>query len=148
MFKAFAQLHSDTSIATRLQAAVRPSPALFADIVEASPRLVMLRTMGKTRHLDRLLACEAWGEAAMAMIGLEAPCWNLQRLRRDDGEWVCTLTRFTELPDWLDDGAEGRHPVMALAILAALLEVRARPQQAETEISQAAGAAADASDYR
>ena len=133
MFEAFVPFPQNRNPASGLTAATRPSLRLFADILDGSPRLVVLKKMGKTRHLDKLLAAEAWGEAAMAMVGLEAPNWNLQRLCRDDGDWVCTLTRFTELPEWLDDPAEGRHPVLALAILAALLEIRTRETEATSE---------------
>jgi hypothetical protein len=42
----------------------------------------------------------------------------------EDGEWICSLSRHRQLPDWLDDATEARHETPALAILAAFVEAR------------------------
>ena len=123
----------DTSterLAIKLARAGLASAALFIATVAASPRLLTLKAMGKTNRLDRLITCEAWTEAALELLALETPGWSVQRLCRDDGEWLCTLTRLPDLPDWLDESAEGRHPVLALAILGATINVRARMEVA------------------
>jgi len=48
----------------------------------------------------------------------------LRRIAYDEGEWHCALSRERELPDWLDQSAEGRHADLALAILSAFVEAR------------------------
>ncbi len=108
-----------------------------------------LQAIGKTARFERLAASEAWTEAAIELIGLEAPDWTVKRLYLDDREWLCTLTRFPDVPDWLDESAEGRHPILALALLDALLAVRASgavlPRSAAPHLD---GAGADCADYR
>lgn len=136
-------------LADRLRAASRVSAWFVAEVFAASPRLMTLRAMGKTARLDGLVACEAWTEAAIELVALDVPDWRMQRLCLDDGEWLCTLTRFPDLPDWLDDSAEGRHPVLGLAILDALLAARARNAVPSPPITrQLAGIGADCTDYR
>mgnify|MGYP001552311137 FL=1 len=136
-------------LATKLAGATKASAILFAEIFAASPRLMTLRAMGKTERLDRLLACEAWTEAAIELVALEAPEWRIQRLCLDDREWICALTRFPDLPEWLDESAEGRHPLITLAILDALLVARARAAVTYPSTPwQLPGVAADCADYR
>ena len=74
--------------------------------------------------LDRLIQSQAWTDAALALIDLELPQWQIRRLAYDDGEWYCSLSRQRELPDWLDQSIETRHADLALAILSAFVEAR------------------------
>src|ERR1700753_1451748 len=55
----------------------------------------------KTTRIERLIAAEAWTDAALALIDLELPQWQIRRLAYDEGEWHCALSRERELPDWL-----------------------------------------------
>lgn len=120
--------HSDRArcdaLAKRLRAVESVSAGLFAQVIDASPRLMTLNAMGKTGRLDRLISCQAWTEAAIELVALEVPGRQIKRLCLDDGEWICTLTRFPDLPDWLDDSSEGRHRALPIAILRALLDLR------------------------
>lgn len=112
-------------LARRISRASASTGELF-EMLATSSRVVSLKQMGRTRHLRELIQSRAWTEAALELLALEAPTWQLKRLWLDEGEWLCTLTRFPALPEWLDDAAEARHPVMALAILGALIDVRSR----------------------
>jgi hypothetical protein len=47
------------------------------------------------------------------------------RLAYEDGEWRCCLGKQWPLPAWLDDIVDAGHPVLPLAILAAMIEARA-----------------------
>ena len=67
---------------------------------------------------------EAWTDAALALIDLELPQWQVRRLAYDEGEWHCALSRQRELPDWLDQSIETRHADLALAILSAFVEAQ------------------------
>jgi hypothetical protein len=78
----------------------------------------------KTARLTRLIQSGAWTDAALALIDLELPMWQVRRLAYDDGEWHCALSRERELPDWLDEATEARHADLALAILCAFVEAR------------------------
>jgi hypothetical protein len=78
----------------------------------------------KTARIERLMQSEAWTDAALALINLELPLWQVRRIAYDEGEWYCALSRERELPDWLDRSIEGRHADLALAILGAFVEAR------------------------
>ena len=75
--------------------------------------------------LERLLESGAWTDAALALIDLELPQWQLRRIAYDEGEWHCALSRQRELPEWLDLAIEARHADLALAMLSAFVEARA-----------------------
>jgi hypothetical protein len=79
----------------------------------------------KTARLERLIEAGAWTDAALALIDLELPQWQIRRIAYDEGEWYCALSRERELPDWLDRSIEARHPDLALAILSTFIDAQA-----------------------
>ncbi len=107
----------------KLHLAQAVTPDLIADVIaQACPRLVAIT--GGPRRIAGLVERQAWTDAALALVELELPQWKLRRLIYDDAAWHCSLSREPGLPTWLDDGVEGHHEVLALAILTALVEVR------------------------
>ena len=78
----------------------------------------------RAARIERLIQSHAWTDAALALIDLELPQWQVRRLAYDDGEWYCALSRQRELPDWLDQSIETRHADLALAILSAFVEAQ------------------------
>jgi hypothetical protein len=78
----------------------------------------------KTARVERLIQSGAWTDAALALIDIELPQWQVRRIAYDEGEWHCALSRQRELPDWLDQSVEARHADLALAILSAFVEVQ------------------------
>jgi hypothetical protein len=113
-------------LANQLRFAQAVTPALFGDVVaEACTRLPAL-SRAKAGRLDRLVEAGAWTEAALALISLELPTWGLRRLVREDGEWVCSLSREPHLPAALDDTADACHEILPLAIMGAFVEARRR----------------------
>jgi hypothetical protein len=114
---------------SRLQQMIRGATSvtreLMSDVATARcARLAGARDAPAIRRIERLIENEAWVDAALALVALELPGWGLRRLVYEDGEWICSLSRHRRLPDWLDDGAEARHELLALAILAAVVEAR------------------------
>jgi hypothetical protein len=102
-------------------------PAVTAPLVRDVMELVCRRRShpGQTSALarvERLIAEEAWAEVALALIDLELPQWQLRRLAYDGGEWHCALSRWREVPEWLDQAIETSHPDLPGALLAAFLE--------------------------
>jgi hypothetical protein len=79
----------------------------------------------RTTRVMRLIDAEAWADAALALMEIELPVWQVRRVAYDEGEWHCALSRERELPDWLDAAVEARHADLAIALLSAFLEVRA-----------------------
>jgi hypothetical protein len=78
----------------------------------------------KTARVEALIKLGAWIDAALALLDLELPQWQVRRLAYDDGEWYCSLSRERELPDWLDQSIDTHHADLAVAILSALLEAK------------------------
>jgi hypothetical protein len=98
---------------------------LMTEVVEAACR--RFPSMGqteKTARIERLIGSEAWTDAALALIDLELPLWQVRRIAYDEGEWYCALSRERELPDWLDRSIEARHADLAMAILSAFVEAQ------------------------
>jgi hypothetical protein len=109
----------------RLRDAAEADAALVNEVMNAAcRRYPSLGQTKKTARLDQLIQSGAWTDAALALIDLELPMWQVRRLAYDDGEWYCALSRERELPDWLDQSIETRHADLALAILSALVEAR------------------------
>src|SRR6478736_3006756 len=78
----------------------------------------------KTARVERLIQSGAWTDAALALIDLELPQWQVRRIAYDEGEWHCALSRQRELPEWLDQSIETHHTDLALAILSAFVEAQ------------------------
>jgi hypothetical protein len=97
----------------------------FSDIVHATcRRLPSANQNARAARVARLIQSQAWTDAALALIDLELPQWQVRRLAYDDGEWYCALSRQRELPDWLDQSIETHHADLALAILSAFVEAQ------------------------
>jgi hypothetical protein len=100
------------------------TPQLMADVMaQAGLRSAELNS-ARAARLRSLVAAEAWTEAALALIDLALPQWQLVRLVYDSGEWCCALSQHRQMPDWLDDAVEARHEVLPLAILGAFAAAR------------------------
>jgi hypothetical protein len=89
-------------------------------------RLPAMRRTAEARRLDRLVAAGAWTDAALALIAIELPGWQLRRLAFDESEWHCALSMERNMPDWLDDAVEAHHADMATAMLDAFRGAVAR----------------------
>ena len=117
--------HDPLELNDRLRDANAMTAGLMAEVIgEACQRFPLLGESEKTARLQRLIATGAWTDAALALIDLELPLWQVRRLAYDEGEWYCALSRQRELPDWLDQSIEGHHADLALAILTALVDAK------------------------
>ena len=120
-----AENQTTAELGDRLHNAYAVSAEFLSDIIEQTcRRFPSTGQSGKTARIVRLIQSGAWTDAALAVIDLELPQWQLRRIAYDEGEWHCALSRERELPDWLDQSAEGRHADLALAILSAFVEAR------------------------
>lgn len=109
----------------RLRNADSVTAEIMSEIIsQACRRFPSLGQSEKSTRLERLLQSGAWTDAALALIDLELPLWQLRRIAYDDGEWYCALSRQRELPDWLDRSIEARHADLALAILSAFVDAQ------------------------
>jgi hypothetical protein len=114
------------SLSDRLCNAHAMTRPLMLDIIEhACRRLPSLGQRERSARIMRLIDVEAWADAALALMKLELPLWQVRRIVYDEGEWHCALSRERELPDWLDAAVEARHADLALALLSAFVEVEA-----------------------
>ncbi len=113
------------SLAERLRKAQAVTQPLMLDIIGyACRRIPSLRDSERTARLTRLVDVGAWADAALVLLELELPMWQVRRVAYDDGEWHCALSRERELPEWLDAAVEGGHADLALALLSAFVEAR------------------------
>ena len=98
---------------------------IMSDLIgQTCRRLPSLGRNEKLLRLERLLRSGAWTDAALALIELEMPLWQIRRISYDEGEWHCALSRQRELPDWLDSAIEAHHADLALAILSAFVKAK------------------------
>jgi hypothetical protein len=112
-------------LTVRLRDAEVVTAMLMSDVIgETCRRFPSMGQTGKTARIERLMQSQAWTDAALALIDLELPLWQVRRIAYDEGEWYCALSRERELPDWLDRSIESRHPDLALAILGAFVEAQ------------------------
>jgi hypothetical protein len=116
---------SPLELGDRLRDAHAVTAGLISEVIgKTCRRFPSMGQTEKTARIERLIGSEAWTDAALALIDLELPQWQVRRMAYDEGEWYCALSRERELPDWLDRSIEARHPDLALAILSAFVEAQ------------------------
>jgi hypothetical protein len=96
---------------------------LSATIKETCRRFPSERS-GNADRVEQLIQSQAWTDAALALIDLELPQWQVRRLAYDGGEWFCVLSRQREMPDWLDQPVETHRTDLPLAILDAIAQAK------------------------
>jgi hypothetical protein len=109
----------------RLHDAAAVTPALMQEIIDhACRRFPSSGPIARIARIECLIRAEGWADAALALIELELPQWQVRRIAYDGGEWYCAVSRERELPEWLDQSIEASHPDLALAILSAFVEAK------------------------
>src|SRR5229473_240678 len=109
----------------RLRDAHAVTSELISEVIgETCRRFPSAGQAEKTERIERLIGSGAWTDAALALIDLELPLWQVRRIAYDEGEWYCALSRERELPDWLGRSVEARHADLALAILSAFVDAQ------------------------
>jgi hypothetical protein len=118
--------HRDPGVLNdRLRNAPEANAALMTEIIEtACRRFPSSGQRERTARIEQLIRSGAWTDAALALIDLELPLWQVRRIAYDEGEWYCALSRQRELPEWLDQSIESRHADLSLAILSAFVEAQ------------------------
>jgi hypothetical protein len=120
-----AEHHDPIGRNDRIGGAEAVTADLMAEIIGLRCRqLPPIRRTEKTARIERLIGSGAWTDAALALIDLELPQWQVRRIAYDAGEWHCALSRQRELPEWLDQSIESHHADVVLAILSAFLDVQ------------------------
>jgi len=111
------------ALSERLRDVPETNATLIAEIIgTVCRRFPSSGQSKKTARIEQLIRSEAWTDAALALIDLELPLWQVRRLAYDQGEWYCALSRQRELPEWLDQSIEASHTDLSLAILGAFVE--------------------------
>jgi hypothetical protein len=122
---ALSEYRDVNDLGDRLQSANALTAELMSEVIaETCRRFPSVGQTDKTARIERLIGAGAWTDAALALIDLELPQWQVRRIAYDDGEWYSALSRERELPDWLDRSIEARHADLALAILSAFVDAR------------------------
>lgn len=116
---------NSADLGERLRNADAVTIEIMSDLIGRScRRFPSLGQSEKSARLERLLQSHAWTDAALSLIELELPQWQLRRIAYDEGEWHCALSRQRELPEWLDSAVEAHHADLALALLGAFTEAQ------------------------
>jgi hypothetical protein len=117
--------HDPAELNDRLHDAHAVTAELMSEVIgKTCRRFPSVGQTEKTARIERLIQCCAWTDATLALIDLELPQWQVRRIAYDEGEWYCALSRERELPDWLDQSIEARHPDLPLAILSAFVDAQ------------------------
>jgi hypothetical protein len=117
--------HDSRGISDLLRDANAATAELVSQVIsETCRRFPSVGQTQKTERIERLIQSGAWTDAALALIDLELPQWQVRRIAYDDGEWYCALSRERELPEWLDQSVEARHADLALAMLSAFVDAQ------------------------
>jgi hypothetical protein len=120
-----AETKDPAELSDRLRETYAVTTEFLSDIIrQTCRRFPSSGQSGKTARVERLIQSGAWTDAALALIDLELPQWQVRRIAYDEGEWHCALSRQRELPDWLDQSAEAHHADLALALLSAFVEAQ------------------------
>ena len=135
------EFHDLGALNARLRDAGAADAALVNEVIGAAcRRYPSPGQTEKTVRLDQLIKSAAWTDAALALIDLELPQWQIRRIAYDQGEWHCALSRQRELPEWLDQSAEAHHTDLALALLSAFVEARrVNAPESRTSVPDARG---------
>src|ERR1700738_1352728 len=111
---------------------------MSAIIGQTCRRFPSLGQTERTARIERLIEAGAWTDAALALIDLELPLWQVRRIAYDEGEWYCALSRERELPDWLDRSIEARHADLSLGVFSAVVDAqRVATPQSKTSVPTA-----------
>jgi hypothetical protein len=98
---------------------------LLSDVVRSvCPRFASLRRTERAARAEQMIELGAWTDAALALLALELPQWQVRRLAYDNGEWHCALSSQREMPEWLDQSIEAHHADLPMAILRAFVSAR------------------------
>ena len=98
---------------------------VLSDVIRSiCPRFASLRRTAQAARAEQLIQHGAWTDAALALLALELPQWELRRLVYDNGEWHCALSNHREMPEWLDQSIEAHHADLPIAILRAFVSAR------------------------
>jgi hypothetical protein len=117
--------HDSGEPSDRLRNAHAVTIELMSEIIgKTCRRFPSMGQAEKTARIERLVRSGAWTDAALALIDLELPQWQIRRIAYGEGEWYCALSRERELPEWLDQSIESRHADLALAILSAFVDAQ------------------------
>src|SRR5260370_35830388 len=71
----------------------------------------------KTARIEHLIGSEAWIDAALALIDLELPQWQVRRIASAEGEWHCRLSRQRALPACVAPSLAAHPACLALTVL-------------------------------
>jgi hypothetical protein len=117
--------HDPAELSDRLRDAHTVTAELLLEVIgETCRRFPSTGQPKKTARIERLIGSGAWTDAALALIDLELPQWQVRRIAYDGGEWHCALSRARELPEWLDQSIESCHADLPLALLSAFIDAQ------------------------
>src|SRR5260221_12712654 len=105
-----------SELSDRLRDAHSVTAELMSAIIgQTCRRFPSLGQTERTARIERLIEAGAWTDAALALIDLELPLWQVLRILYDAGEWDCALPLERRVPHWADPSIGARHGDLALS---------------------------------
>src|ERR1700746_3397383 len=109
------ETRASLALIEKLRAADGMTPELMAEILDVTCRRAPFQgRSAKLLRLKKLAEARACTAAALVLIKLELPLWQIRRIAYDSGEWHCALSRERELPDWLHESEDAAEPTTTL----------------------------------
>jgi hypothetical protein len=111
--------------AAKLRNEISQAPTATSELVSAAHDLMTARCIpyraAAMQRIRTLIDAQAWTDAVLAIADLDRSR-AIHHVVHEDGEWHCRIGSHGAIPHWLGDTAEFSHPVIALAILGALVD--------------------------
>jgi hypothetical protein len=90
----FSEPQNPAELGDRLRDAHAVTADFLSDIIrQTCGRFPSSGRSGKTARIERLIQSGAWADAALALIDLELPQWQIRRIAYDPGKWHCAVAQ-------------------------------------------------------
>ncbi len=126
----------------KLRTEISQAPAATSELVFGALDLMVARRAAPyraawTQRIRALIDAQAWTDAVLAIADFDRSR-SIHHVVYEDGEWHCRIGSQWAVPHWLGESAEFSHPVLALAILGALIDTLAWAPETRSSPASAA----------
>src|SRR5260370_7568806 len=111
----FSDRHEPREISDRLRDAHAVTAELMSAVIDATcRRFPSVGQTGKTARIEQLIGSGAWTDAALALIDLELPLWQVRPIPYAEGDGYSALSPGRDLPHPLHPLSQSPPPHLPL----------------------------------